>query len=74
MLVVGGLIAAYFLTRDNNDGKKNTTTTVAAVTVPSVVGLKQGAAVQQLNQRGLVPRITTKPSKSESPPQRFRPR
>jgi eukaryotic-like serine/threonine-protein kinase len=62
LLVVGGLLAAYFLTRDD-DHKKNTTT-AAAVTVPSVVGLKQDAAVKRLNARGLAPRITTKPSKS----------
>ncbi len=62
LLVVGGLLAAYFLTRDN--GHKKSSTTAAAVTIPNVVGLKQGAAVQRLDQRGLVPQITTKPSKS----------
>jgi serine/threonine-protein kinase len=59
LLVVGGLAAAYFLTRDNNDHK---TKTVAAVTTPGVVGLKQDVAVQRLNARGLTPRITTKRS------------
>jgi eukaryotic-like serine/threonine-protein kinase len=62
LLVVGGLLAAYFLTRDNGDKKKTKTT--AAVTVPAVVGLKQSDAVARLNARGLVPRITTKPSRS----------
>ena len=62
LLVVGGLVAAYFLTRDN--GNKKHTKTVAAVTVPGVVGLQQNIAVQRLNARGLAPRITTKPSKS----------
>jgi serine/threonine-protein kinase len=63
LLVAGGLAAAYFLTRDN-DNDKNRTTSAAAVAVPSVVGLKQNAAVERLNARGLTPRITTKPSKS----------
>jgi eukaryotic-like serine/threonine-protein kinase len=62
LLVIGGLLAAYFLTRDN-DSKKSTTTT-AAVTVPTVVGLKQNVAVERLNERDLVPRISTKPSTS----------
>ena len=62
LLVIGGLLAAYFLTRDNDDKKSATTT--AAVAVPSVVGMKQNAAVERLNERDLVPRITTKPSTS----------
>ncbi len=63
LLVIGGLLAAYFLTRDNNH-KKSNTTTAKAVAVPPVVGEKQNVAVQTLNARGLLPRITTKPSKS----------
>jgi beta-lactam-binding protein with PASTA domain len=63
LLVIGGLLAAYFLTRDNDNDKKSATT-AAAVTVPTVVGLKQNAAVERLNERDLVPRITTKPSTS----------
>lgn len=63
LLVIGGLLAAYFLTRDN-DKKSHKTTTATVATVPNVVGLKQNVAVQRLNARGLIPRITTKPSKS----------
>jgi beta-lactam-binding protein with PASTA domain len=59
VLVVGGLLAAYFLTRDdNNKGKA-----ASAVTVPGVVGLKQGEAVRRLNERGLAPQLKTLPSK-----------
>ena len=58
LLVIGGLLAAYFLTRDN-DHKGS----ASAVSVPAVVGLKQSNAVRQLNDRGLVPRLATKPSK-----------
>jgi beta-lactam-binding protein with PASTA domain len=56
LLVVGGLLAAYFLTRDHDHKSKNGTT-AAAVTVPRVVGMKQDAAVQRLNQAGLTPQI-----------------
>jgi serine/threonine-protein kinase len=62
LLVVGGLLAAYFLTRDN-DHKKSS---ASAVTVPAVVGLKQNEAVQRLDQRGLVPRLSSRPSKFPS--------
>ena len=62
LLVVGGLLAAYFLTRDD-DKKKNKGTTAAAVTVPRVVGLKQNAAVQRLNERRLTPEIVAGKSK-----------
>ena len=58
LLVIGGLVAAYFLTRDN-DHKKS----ASAVTVPAVVGLKQNDAVRRLNERDLVPELTTRPSK-----------
>src|SRR5438067_12015171 len=57
LLVIGGLLAAYFLSRDN-DHKKN-----SAVTVPAVVGLKQDEAVRRLNARGLVPDLTSRPSR-----------
>jgi len=59
LLVVGGLLAAYFLTRDDDHKGK----AASAVTVPGVVGLKQDAAVQRLNDRGLVPQLRTLPSK-----------
>jgi beta-lactam-binding protein with PASTA domain len=58
LLVIGGLVAAYFLTRDNDNGKKS-----APVTVPRVVGLKQNAAVQRLNERGLTPVINARKSR-----------
>jgi beta-lactam-binding protein with PASTA domain len=57
LLVIGGLLAAYFLTR--NDEKSS----ASAVTVPAVVGLKQSNAVKQLDERGLVPQLETGPSK-----------
>jgi eukaryotic-like serine/threonine-protein kinase len=57
LLVIGGLLAAYFLTRDN-DHKS-----ASAVTVPPVVGLKEGEAVRRLNERDLVPQLITRPSK-----------
>jgi beta-lactam-binding protein with PASTA domain len=63
LLVVGGLVAAYFLTRDK-DHKKSA---AAAVTVPALVGLKQDQAVGRLNERGLVPKVFSRPSKF--PPQ-----
>src|SRR5512133_3695108 len=55
LLVIGGLLAAYFLTRDNG----NKETSASAVTVPAVVGLKQSNAVKQLDERGLVPQLET---------------
>lgn len=62
LLVLGGLAAAYFLTRDNDHHKQGTSP--AAVTVPNVVGMKEAAATEQLRQRGLDPRVLTKPSKA----------
>jgi eukaryotic-like serine/threonine-protein kinase len=58
LLVIGGLLAAYFLARDN-DHKQS----ASAVTVPAVVGLKQDEAVRRLNERDLVPELTTRPSR-----------
>ena len=58
VLVLGGLAAAYFLTRDDDNGKNAST----SVTVPRVVGLKQNAAVQRLNERGLAPVIDARKS------------
>jgi len=57
LLVIGGLLAAYFLTRA--DEKRS----ASAATVPAVVGLKQSNAVTQLGERGLVPQLETGPSK-----------
>ena len=59
LLVIGGVLAAYFLARDN-DHKK---TSGAVVTVPALVGLKQNEAVRRLNERGLVPQLSARPSK-----------
>ena len=58
-LVIGGLVAAWFLTRD--DGGKGAST----VNVPNVVRLKQREAVVRLNRRGLIARTVTRPSSSE---------
>jgi eukaryotic-like serine/threonine-protein kinase len=58
LLVIGGLVAAYFLTRDN-DHKNGS---ASAVSVPAVVGLKQSNAVRRLDDQGLVPQLGTKPS------------
>ena len=55
-LVIGGLVAAWLLTRD--DGKKGAST----VNVPNVVRLKQREAVVRLNQRGLIARTIARPS------------
>src|SRR5947207_9089756 len=56
LLVIGGLVAAYFLSRDN-DHKSS------SATVPAVVGLKQDEAVHRLNERGLVPELLSRPSR-----------
>src|SRR4051794_17087258 len=47
ILVIAGLLAGYFLTRD--DGEKSSTA------VPSVVGLQRGVAIRRIRDRGLVP-------------------
>ena len=60
-LVIGGLVAAWLLTRDN--GHKRA---VSTVNVPNVVRLQQQDAVSRLNQRGLVARISTR--SSSAPP------
>jgi eukaryotic-like serine/threonine-protein kinase len=57
LFVIGGLFAAYFLTRDDEK------TSASAVNVPAVVGLKQSKAVKQLDGRALVPQLETGPSK-----------
>jgi serine/threonine-protein kinase len=58
LLVLGGLAAWYFLSRDNGDHKKRTTTTVVVgrVAVPRVIGLQEAAAVPKLSKAGLVPK------------------
>ena len=55
-LVIGGLVGAWLLTRDN--GKQGAST----VNVPNVVRLKQREAVVRLNQRGLIARTVARPS------------
>ena len=59
-LVIGGLVAAWLLTRDNGDKGAST------VNVPNVVRLKQREAVIRLNRKGLIARTVTRPS-SETP-------
>ena len=51
VLVLGGLLALWLLTRDN--GNKGAST----VNVPRVVGLRQRAAVARIHDRGLIARI-----------------
>ena len=58
-LVIGGLVAAWLLTRD--DGNKGAST----VNVPNVVRLQQREAVQRLNQRGLIARLKTRAGSAE---------
>ena len=57
--MIGGLVAAWLLTRD--DGNKGAST----VNVPNVVRLQQREAVQRLNQRGLIARMKTRASSAE---------
>ena len=59
-LVIGGLVAAWLLTRD--DGNKGAST----VNVPNVVRLQQREAVQRLHARGLIARSVTRPSSAEA--------
>src|SRR5204862_5988529 len=58
LLVIGGLLAAYFLTRDHKHHA------AGSVAVPAVVGMKQDEAARRLNERRLVPVTTAKVSKS----------
>jgi beta-lactam-binding protein with PASTA domain len=59
-LVIGGLVAAWLLTRDNGDKGAST------VNVPNVVHLKQHEAVQRVNARGLIARSVPRPSSAEA--------
>jgi beta-lactam-binding protein with PASTA domain len=56
LLVAGGLIALWLFARDN--GHKN----AGSVTVPNVIGQKQGPAVQRLDDAGLTSRVVARPS------------
>ena len=56
LLVVGGLVALWLLTRD--DGTKSSN----AVVVPNVIGQPQSEAVARVNGTGLVARVVTTPS------------
>ena len=60
VLVIAGLLLAYFLTRDDDDG----TTTVS---VPAVVGFNQAEAERQTRDAGLRPVIRNVLSNSGSP-------
>src|SRR3954449_1850441 len=55
-LVIGGLVAAWLLTRDNGDKGAST------VNVPNVVRLNQRVAVQRLRAKGLFAREITRTS------------
>src|SRR3954471_16907787 len=55
-LVIGGLVAAWLLTRDNGDKGAST------VNVPNVVRLNQRVAVQRLRAKGLLAREITRTS------------
>ena len=57
LLVAGGLIALWLFTRDN-DHKGG----ARSVTVPNVIGMKQGPAVDRLDRDGLTSRVVAKPS------------
>lgn len=52
LLVVGGLLALYFLTRNDNE----------RVAVPRVVGLQERVALERLSGRGLLARVSHRPS------------
>src|SRR5215831_13834081 len=56
LLVAAGLIALWLFTRDN--GHEHT----RSVTVPNVIGQKQGPAVRRLDGAGLTSRLVAKPS------------
>jgi beta-lactam-binding protein with PASTA domain len=56
VLVAAGLVAVWLLTR-GNDHKG-----ASSVTVPNVIGQKQGPAVDRLNHDGLTSRVVAKPS------------
>jgi beta-lactam-binding protein with PASTA domain len=58
LLVIGGLLAAYFLAHDHKHHG------AGSVAVPAVVRMKQDEAARRLNERGLVPVTTAKVSKS----------
>jgi hypothetical protein len=58
VLVLGGLAALWFLTRDDNGSETST------VNVPRVVGLKQQAALAQVHDRGLIARVVNGASSS----------
>jgi len=60
VLVAAGLIALWWFSRDN-DHKGS-----SAVTVPNVIGMKQGPAVDRLDRAGLTSRVVARPS-SEAP-------
>jgi len=56
LLVAAGLIALWLFTRDNDHKSAR------SVTVPNVIGMKQGPAVDRLNRAGLTSRVVAKPS------------
>ena len=63
LLVIGGLVAWFLLSRDN-DHKRTTTPVVAStVAVPRVIGLQEATAVQRLAKKDLVPKPVFRASK-----------
>jgi eukaryotic-like serine/threonine-protein kinase len=56
LLVAAGLFAVWWFTRD--DDNKG----AATVTVPNVIGQKQGPAVDRIDRAGLTARVVAKPS------------
>jgi len=56
VLVAAGLVAVWLLTRGNDHNG------ASSVTVPNVIGQKQGPAVDRLNSEGLTSRVVAKPS------------
>jgi eukaryotic-like serine/threonine-protein kinase len=53
VLVLAGLAAAYFLTRDDEPEATTTTTSAREVAVPRVVGLQEDRALEELRDAGL---------------------
>jgi beta-lactam-binding protein with PASTA domain len=58
VLVIGGLVLAWFLTHRGHHHHRS----AAVVVVPNVVGKREGSAVAEMNRRGLVSRVQTRPS------------
>ena len=67
LVVLGGLAALYFLSREDDPEPRDTvvvTTGRQSATVPRVIGLTQSAAVRRLRVAGLSSRIVRRPSRA----------